>query len=157
MTWCTDFVLEQKLGLFQYNEAEPWEWLSKLADLELAFHPHDSPPAEIQLARNLPAPPADVLERLLICRQTSVLDDLATIPVDRLITGFAISAGEAPGLIHNLQLTGLVTAVDKREQGNVLSRLLGRSVNATPLYDHIRLAPDWWQQFVRLYAAYNSA
>lgn len=147
----TRFVA-QKLGLFQRDEDEPWSWLSLLANIELAIHPHKPQEVEAEQARGMLFAPADVVDRLLIARKASILDDLATIDSDRLATAFDLGRQETFDLVSQLQDVGLVTAATKRPSRVLFPRTFGAP--RTPMCDNIRLGPDWWQRFVRLHAAF---
>lgn len=107
------------------------------------------------MARALPAPPADLIKHILACRHAStasMLDEVATIAPDRLATAFPDLA--LSQLVSQLQEAGLVIAAKKEVAQSKFRAWFSSS--QTPVYSQIRLAPDWWQQFLRLHAAYQS-
>lgn len=81
-----------------------------------------------------------------------MLDEVANIAPDRLATAFPdLAFGQ---LVSQLQEAGLVIAAQEDVSRSKLRGWL--STSQTPVYSQIRLAPDWWQQFVRLHATFQS-
>lgn len=123
-------------------------WITKLAELELDVRDDQGPVAAAQLDIPLPGLPSDVMERLLICRQASVEEDKATI--DRARLAMAFPEQDIDQILVSLERAGLIV-IDNKASG--VTSFLGLKTPAPGQESQIRLAADWWQQFLRLHVA----